>query len=251
MAAIALADAGEALRAPRREDVIRMARLEDRSSGPQAAPGEEDVDQALVERLREGGEAAFAELLGRYGSSMLRVARIYVRDLAVAEEVVQETWLAVYSGIERFEGRSSFRTWLFRILSNRAKTRGEREGRTVPFSALGAAGSGTEELGLDVDRFLPADHPSRPNAWAAPPRSWPQDRVEERETLAVLKEAIGMLPDSQREVIRLRDVEGWSAEEVAEALAISDVNQRVLLHRARSKVRAALERHFDPALEPR
>lgn len=249
MNAIAFASGREPLWAPRREDTARMARLEDRPGGPQAAPGEEDVDQALVVRLRDGDEAAFAELLSRYGSSMLRVARIYVRDRAVAEEVVQETWLAVYRGIEKFEARSSFRTWLFRILTNRAKTRGEREGRTVPFSALGAAGSSTEELGLDADRFLPADHPSGPNAWAAPPRSWPQDRVEERETLVVLKEAIGTLPDGQREVIRLRDVEGWSAEEVTEALEISDVNQRVMLHRARSKVRAALERHFDPALE--
>jgi RNA polymerase sigma-70 factor, ECF subfamily len=234
-----------------REDGRRMARSEDRPKAAQPAAGVDDVDAALVERLRAGDEDAFAELIDRYGASMLRVARIYVRDLAVAEEVVQETLLAVYRGIERFEGRSSFRTWLFRILSNRAKTRGERERRSVPFSAVsGAAGSTDEEVGLDPDRFLPADHPRQPNGWAVPPRNWPHERAEERETIAVITEAIGMLPESQREVIRLRDVEGWSADEVARALDLSDVNQRVLLHRARSKVRAALERHFDPELEP-
>jgi RNA polymerase sigma-70 factor (ECF subfamily) len=234
---------------PRREDAPRMSSLEDRPRGSQAAPGDRDAEEALVERLRSGDEKAFAELIDRYGASMLRVARMYVRDWAVAEEVVQETWLAVYTGIERFEGRSSLRTWLFRILSNRAKTRGERESRSVPFSSISAAsGSRHEELGLDPDRFLPADHPRYPNSWAVPPRSWPQERAEERETLRVIADAIEMLPDSQREVIRLRDVEGWSAAEVAEALELSDVNQRVLLHRGRSKVRAALERHLDPEL---
>jgi RNA polymerase sigma-70 factor, ECF subfamily len=225
-----------------------MAGLENRIRAARDAPS--DRDEALVERLRAGDEAAFAELLDTYGASMLRVARLYVRDRAVAEEVVQETWLAVYNGIERFEGRSSFRTWLFRILTNRAKTRGERERRSVPFSSLSAdPGTSDEELGFDPDRFLPADHRRYPNKWALPPRNWPEQRAEERETLMVITEAIAMLPDGQREVIRLRDVEGWSAEEVAEALGLTDVNQRVLLHRARSKVRAALERHFDPDLE--
>jgi RNA polymerase sigma-70 factor, ECF subfamily len=235
---------------PGREDGPRMSSPEERILGPQAVASEADVDEALVERLRGGDEEAFATLIDKYGASMLRVARIYVRDQAVAEEVVQETWLAVFNGIERFEGRSSFRTWLFRILANRAKTRGAGERRSVPFSAISAAaGSSDEELGLDPDRFFGADHPKYPNHWALPPRSWPEQRAEERETLMVITEAIAMLPDNQREVIRLRDVEGWSAEEVAKVLDLSDVNQRVLLHRARSKVRAALERHFDPEPE--
>ena len=204
-----------------------------------------DADAALVGRLRDGDETAFAELIDSYGATMLRVAQMYVRDRATAEEVVQETWLAVLKGIERFEGRSSLKTWLFRILTNRAKTRGEREGRMLPFSALAGAGDEADEPSVDPDRFLGPDS-REPGAWAAPPRAWPQDKVLERETLGVIQSAIEQLPEAQREVIRLRDVEGWSPMEVAEALEITDGNQRVLLHRARSKVRAALEMYLDP-----
>jgi RNA polymerase sigma-70 factor, ECF subfamily len=206
---------------------------------------DDTAEAEIVACLRIGDESAFAELIDRYGASMLRVAQMYVRDRATAEEVVQETWLAVLNGIDRFEQRSSLKTWIFRILTNRAKTRGEREGRTLPFSALGPAEG--DEPSVDPDRFLgPED--SRPGAWAAPPRGWPQEKLLERETLGVLSSAIKSLPDGQREVIRLRDVEGWSPQEVAEALEISDGNQRVLLHRARSKVRAALEAYLDPDL---
>jgi RNA polymerase sigma-70 factor, ECF subfamily len=208
------------------------------------APGDEDT--ALVARLREGDEAAFAELIDRYGTTMVRVAQMYVRDRATAEEVVQETWLAVLNGIDRFEGRSSLKTWLFRILTNRAKTRGERDGRTIPFSSLASAGE-DDDSSVDPDRFLGPDSP-HPGAWAAPPRAWPQDRVLAQETLGVIEMAIDQLPETQREVIRLRDIEGWSPMEVADALEISDGNQRVLLHRARSKVRAALESYLDPDL---
>jgi RNA polymerase sigma-70 factor (ECF subfamily) len=198
----------------------------------------------LVRRLREGDEGAFMELIDAYGPTMLRVAQMYVRDHATAEEVVQETWLAVLNGIERFEGRSSLKTWLFRILTNRAKTRGQRDGRQVPFSSLaGAAEEG--EPSVDPDRFLGPDSPT-PGAWAAPPRAWPEDRLLEHETLDVIKMAIAELPEAQREVIRLRDVEGWTPMEVSDLLEITDGNQRVLLHRARSKVRAALERYLDP-----
>jgi RNA polymerase sigma-70 factor (ECF subfamily) len=207
------------------------------------APGSEDAE--LVARLRAGDESAFAELIDRYGATMLRVAQMYVRDRASAEEVVQETWLAVLKGIDRFEGRSSLKTWLFRILTNRAKTRGERDGRVVPFSALAGAGDEAGEASVDPDRFLGPDSP-HPGAWAAPPRAWPQDKLLERETLGVIEMAIDKLPEAQREVIRLRDVEGWTPMEVAEALEITDGNQRVLLHRARSKVRAALEAYLDP-----
>jgi RNA polymerase sigma-70 factor (ECF subfamily) len=226
-----------------------MARFRDRLE--RRADGERlrQNDAVLVDRLRAGDEAAFAELLEDYGPSMLRVARLYVRDRAVAEEVVQETWLAVLNGIDRFEGRSSLKTWIFRILSNRAKTRGEREGRTVPFSALFAAEAAATEPAVDVDRFLGPDHPQTPSAWANPPRAWTEDEVVARETLGVLRDAIEQLPPAQREVIRLRDIEGWSADEVAQALDVTDVNQRVLLHRARSRVRAALERYLDPEVE--
>ena len=206
----------------------------------------ESSDKDLVERLRAGDEAAFAELIDRYGAMMLRVAQMYVRDRATAEEVVQETWLAVLNGIDRFEGRSSLKTWLFRILTNRAKTRGEREGRMVPFSSLAGADEG-DQPAVDPDRFLGPDSRA-PGAWAAPPRAWPQDKLLERETLGVIRMAIEELPEAQREVIRLRDIEGWTPMEVTDALEITDGNQRVLLHRARSKVRAALEMYFDPDL---
>jgi RNA polymerase sigma-70 factor (ECF subfamily) len=172
---------------------------------------------------------------------------MYVRDRATAEEVVQETWLAVLNGIDRFEERSSLKTWLFRILTNRAKTRGERDGRMVPFSSLAGAGDGGDEPSVDPDRFLGPDSP-HPGAWAAPPRAWPEDALLERETLGVIQMAIDMLPEAQREVILLRDVDGWTPMEVSEALDISDGNQRVLLHRARSKVRAALEEYLNPEI---
>jgi RNA polymerase sigma-70 factor, ECF subfamily len=206
----------------------------------------ESHEQELVQRLRDGDESAFAELIDAYGATMLRVAQMFVRDRASAEEVVQETWLAVLNGIDRFEGRSSLKTWLFRILTNRAKTRGQRDGRTIPFSSLAGAGQ-EDEPAVDPDRFLGPDSP-HPGAWAAPPRAWPEDKLLERETLGVIQTEIEKLPEAQREVIRLRDVEGWSPKEVADALEISDGNQRVLLHRARSKVRAALEMYLDPDL---
>ena len=227
--------------APRREYTRAMSWLMDRL---RQRRGETDAE--LVDRLRAGDEDAFEQLVAEYGPSMLRVARLYVRDRAVAEEVVQETWLAVLAGIDRFEGRSSLKTWIFRILSNRAKTRAQREGRTVPISALGGDG-GEDEPAVDPDRFFGPDGPA-PFAWAAPPRDWPQKRVLDREALAVIERAIEHLPENQQTVIRLRDVEGWSPQEVAAALEISDGNQRVLLHRARGKVRAALEEYLDPEL---
>ena len=202
-------------------------------------------DRELVKRLRDGDESAFMELIDRYGAMMLRVAQMYVRDRATAEEVVQETWLAVLNGIDRFEERSSLKTWIFRILTNRAKTRGARDGRVVPFSALAAAED--DEPSVDPDRFFGPDS-TTPGAWAAPPRAWPEHVLLGREALDVIRMAIEELPEAQREVIRLRDVEGWSPMEVADALEISDGNQRVLLHRARSKVRAALEEYLDPEI---
>ena len=214
---------------------------------------DELADEQLVAALRDGDEGAFIALVGRYGPLMLRVASTYVRTPAVAEEVVQETWLAVLEGIGRFEGRSSLKTWLFRILANRAKTRGEREARCLPFSCVAARGEDDDGPAVEPDRFLGADHPRWPGHWSAAPGDWatvPDVRLLSQETLAHVRDAIAGLPERQQEVIVLRDVEGWSAEEVCNALGVSEVNQRVLLHRARSKVRAALERYLDaePAL---
>jgi RNA polymerase sigma-70 factor, ECF subfamily len=211
---------------------------------------ETPADVEVVEQLRAGDEQAFARLIDQHGASMLRVAGLYVRDRAAAEEVVQETWLAVLEGIDGFEGRSSFRTWLFTILTNRAKTRGEREGRGVPFSALAAADAAVGEPAVDPDRFLRVDDPRWPYHWASPPRAWPEDTLLAAETMNVIGAAIATLPETQRAVIRLRDIEGWTAGEVADSLEISGGNQRVLLHRARSRVRAALETYLDPELAP-
>jgi RNA polymerase sigma-70 factor, ECF subfamily len=198
----------------------------------------------LVDGLRAGDEAAFVELMRLYGPSMLRIAQLYVRSRAVAEDVVQDTWIAVFNGIGRFEGRSSLKTWLFRILTNTAKTKAVREARSVPFSALG----GDEEDGpaADPDRFLGPDE-RFPGHWSSPPASWgsaPEERLLASESLAVIRAAIDRLPPAQALVITMRDVEGLDSEEVRNVLDISETNQRVLLHRARTKVRRALEEYL-------
>jgi len=198
-------------------------------------------DRTVVAALRAGDERAFEALVERYHRSLVRIALMYVRDHAVAEEVAQETWLAVLQGIGGFEGRSSLKTWIFRILSNRAKTRGERERRQLPISAL----AGDDEPEVPLDRFLPPDDPHRPLGWAVPPRAWPEERLLSRETVERVREAIAKLPPAQQTVLGLRDVEGLSAEEVTAALDISAGNERVLLHRARSGVRRELEEYFD------
>jgi RNA polymerase sigma-70 factor (ECF subfamily) len=192
-------------------------------------------DARLVEGLRAGDEAAFAALMREYGASMLRVAQMYVSSRAVAEEVVQEAWLGVLKGIGRFEGRSSLKTWLFRIVANTAKTRGVREARSVPFSSLGD----DQEAAVDPDRFLgPGER--FPGHWAVPP----EGQVLAAEAMEVIAREIERLPPSQRAVITLRDVHGLTAEEVRNALDLTETNQRVLLHRARSKVRSALEEYM-------
>jgi len=201
-------------------------------------------DLALVERLKAGDELAFMMLVEQHQAAMLRIARMYVSSQAVAEEVVQDAWVGILRGLDRFEGRSSLRTWMYRILANIAKTRGQRESRSVPFSSL--AGNDLEEPAVDESWFHPAGHGAE-GGWSTLPRDWrgfPEDRLLAGETLGVIRDAIEMLPPMQAEVIRLRDVLGWSSEDVRNALEISETNQRVLLHRARSKVRSALERHF-------
>jgi RNA polymerase sigma-70 factor (ECF subfamily) len=200
-------------------------------------------DARLVEGLRAGDEAAFAALMRMYGASMLRVAQMYVSTRAVAEEVVQEAWLGVLKGIDRFEGRSSLKTWLFRIVVNTAKTRGVREARSLPFSTLADdKGEGT----VPADRFLGAGE-RFPGHWAVPPASWagiPEERLLAAETMDVVRRTIDSLPPAQKTVLTLRDVEGFSAEEVCNALDLTETNGRVLLHRARAKVRAALEEYL-------
>jgi RNA polymerase sigma-70 factor (ECF subfamily) len=202
-------------------------------------------DHELVERLRAGDQDAFAELVRRYHRLMLRVARGYVRTDAVAEEVVQEAWLAVVRGIERFEGRSSFKTWLLRIVANRAMTQGVKEARSVPFASLEEDDDGGEPS-VAPERFHPAGEPGA-GAWSAPPEPWPEDQVLASETRAVIERAIDALPGLQRSVVSMRDIEGWSSEEVREALGISAANQRVLLHRGRQRVRAALDAYLSPS----
>jgi RNA polymerase sigma-70 factor (ECF subfamily) len=195
-------------------------------------------DVEIVAALRRGDEAAFTELVDAYSPGLLRMARVFVRDRAVAEEVVQETWLGVLHGIDRFEGRSTLKTWIFRILMNTAKTRARREARTIPFSAAVRS----DEPSVDPDRFLPADH-RYPGGWMMGPSEWrtPEAQLIEGETRDAILQAISRLPPIQKAVITMRDLEGFPADEVAEALGISDGNQRVLLHRARSKIRGAIE----------
>jgi RNA polymerase sigma-70 factor (ECF subfamily) len=205
-------------------------------------------DAELLAALRRGDEAAFVQLVERYQGPMLRLARLYVADQTTAEEVVQETWLGALRGLDRFEGRSSLKTWLFNILTNRAKTRAVRDGRTIPFSALTDADEG-DEAAVDPDRFHPLGHPDAGH-WVSRPQSWrelPEERLLARETRERLQAAIDELPPTQRAVLTLRDVDGWSAEEVCNTLEISETNQRVLLHRARAKVRRALESYLAKA----
>ena len=197
-------------------------------------------DAQLVEALRGGDEHVFEQLTREYGASLLRVAQIYVVSRAVAEEVVQETWIGVLNGLDRFESRSTLKTWIFRILTNIAKTRAQREGRTLPFSALGRPGT-VPEPAVEAERFLPPDDDRWPGHWSSRPEPWPEERLVAAETRGVVERAIEGLPPAQRAVISLRDVEGWSSAETCNALGLTETNQRVLLHRARSKVRQALE----------
>jgi len=213
----------------------------------EAIPASAD-EIALVERLRAGDEAAFASLVEQYQPGLLRLARLYVSTQELAEDVVQETWMGVLNGIDRFEGRSSLKTWIFRIAANRAQTRGKREARTIPFAALASAEASRDEPALDIERFLPRDHPDNPGHWTALPKNWdeqPEERLLSGETLRLIRETIDTLPEAQATVITLRDIEQWSSAEVCDALQISEANQRVLLHRARAKVRRALEPYLE------
>ncbi len=189
-----------------------------------------DADVSLLERLRGGDEQAFTTLVERYHASMLRLALSYVSSRAVAEEVVQDTWLAVLRGLDRFEERSSLRTWVFTILVNRARSTGAREARSVPVADAGPA--------VDASRFGPS------GGWAVPPEQWAEDaedRVDAVKLSGLLRGGLDGLAGRQRVVVLLRAVGGLSSAEVCQVLAISEANQRVLLHRGRSKLRQALE----------
>lgn len=213
--------------------------------GPITAPVDAE-EIAVIAALRAGDGDAFGSLIDRYHASLVRLAMSYVATREAAEDVVQETWMAVMAGIDRFEGRSSLKTWIFRILINRAKSAGVREHRSVPFSALD-----------DDDEKEPLVDPSRfqtgtrwTGYWSAPPQSWaglPEDRLLSAEVKAVVEGAIAMLPAMQRAVIILRDVRSFTSQETCDVLGINEVNQRVLLHRARSKLRARLEEYLEGA----
>ena len=207
-------------------------------------------DAELVQKLRDGDEAAFAGLVDELSPALLRMALMHVPSRAVAEDVVQDTWVAVVKGIDRFEGRSSLRTWIFQILLNIARTRGVREKRTLPFSFFKRrAEEGRDEPAVDADRFQGRDG-VRPGWWARPPVEWEgaEAKLEQDEVRDLLLEAIADLPPRQRDVIVLRDLQGYSSEEARNVLDLTETNQRVLLHRARSKVRAALESYFEDDL---
>ena len=205
----------------------------------------DDEEQRLIAALCRGDADAFATLVDRYSRAMIRVAMAYVPTRAAAEEAVQDTWIAVLRGIDGFEGRASLKTWVFRILANVAMRAGARERRSVPFSALADA-EDTGEPSVDPARFLPADHERFPGHWALMPARWPtpEEGLLAGETREVIARAIAELPVAQRTVIGLRDVEGWSSEDVCEALEVSAGNQRILLHRARSRVRNAIEAYY-------
>jgi RNA polymerase sigma-70 factor (ECF subfamily) len=206
-----------------------------------AGRGDLKADAGMVPRLIAGDEEAFRALVERYHGGLIRLALSFVAERSAAEEVAQETWLGVIKGIREFEGRSSLKGWIFRILINRAKTRGVRDKRSVPFSSLGSP-EYKDQPAVEPSRFQPSGW------WADPPERWNTDSPEEllmrKESRAVLERSIGELAPFQRAVVTLRDLEGFDAAETCNILEISETNQRVLLHRARSKIRQALEQHF-------
>jgi len=215
-------------------------------TGPMAVASEADMngEASLVAALRRGEEGAFVTLLERHHTTLIRLALLYVDERAIAEEVVQETWYEVVRHIDRFAGRSTLKTWICAILVNRAKSRAVRERRSIAFSRLACSDDASNDGPIASDRFDAAGW------WASAedaPRPWPtlpEEHALGQEIGARIAAAMAALSPQQRRVLRLRDVEGWSAMEVCNVLALSETNQRVLLHRARARVRGALERYF-------
>jgi RNA polymerase sigma-70 factor (ECF subfamily) len=204
------------------------------------------VEAARLAALRDGDERAFAELVDELSPRMLKLARVYLTSSAVAEEAVQEAWIVVLRTLDRFEGRSLLSTWILGIVLNVARARGRHESRSRPFSALRT----DEQPIIDPNRFLPPDHDRWPGHWAIAPEPWPEDALETAEAARIIRGTVARLPEAQRAVITLRDMIGCTAEETCNALDVTDTNQRVLLHRARTKVRAALEAAFDAMEAP-
>lgn len=201
-------------------------------------------DNQIISGLQQRNESVFSHLVDLYHVSMVRIARIYVSDDAIAEEIAQETWLRVLEGIDQFERRSTLKTWIFSILNNLAKTRWRREGKSIPFSELDREEVDADEVSVPAERFFPADHPLWPNGWSAPPRPWnypSEEYLISQELRLCIQEALECLPDSQRIVMELHDIQGWSSPEICNAFCISETNLRVLLHRARAKIRRAIE----------
>jgi RNA polymerase sigma-70 factor (ECF subfamily) len=203
-----------------------------------AVDGSAPDERALRERLLQGDEAAFEALVASHHGAMLRFARSFLSKPDVAEEVVQETWLAVLRGLATFEGRSSLKTWIFHILANRARSRATREGRVIPFAELKPPEDDGPEAGEEL--AFRAD-----GRWSEPPQPWqahtPEALILRREAVELLEHALEALPPNQRTVVTLRDVEGLTAPEVCNVLQISETNQRVLLHRGRTRLRLALD----------
>jgi RNA polymerase sigma-70 factor (ECF subfamily) len=198
------------------------------------------ADAVRLAALRAGDELAFAELVDELSPRMLKLARVYLSGMAVAEEAVQETWMVVLGSLDRFEARSSLATWILGIVVNVSRARGRHESRSRPFSSL----STDDQPIIDPDRFLPPDHERWPGHWAIAPAPWPERALETAEAERIIRDAVAALPQTQRAVITLRDIIGCSPEETCDALGLTDANQRVLLHRARTRVRAALETAF-------
>jgi RNA polymerase sigma-70 factor (ECF subfamily) len=201
-------------------------------------------ESRVLEALRDGDEAAFVELVDRHTGSMLRVARMYVGSQAVAEEIVQETWLSVLRSLDRFEGRSSLRTWIFVILGNCARKHAEREGRSIPLTDVDAPNT---EPSVAPERFFPSTHPRWAGMWSTLVDSW--DRIPDDELIAgegrqMVEAVLAELPTRYATVFILRDIDGWASGDVCALLGITLANQRVLLHRARTRIRAALEEYF-------
>lgn len=206
-------------------------------------------EMAFVNLLRQRDEMAFTQLIEQYHASLVRVAGVYLRDTTTAEEIAQETWLAVLHGLDQFEGRSSLKTWIFTILTNKAKTRSQREKRIVSYTDLEESLPTSCQSTVDPKRFRDPAADSWPNHWlpGLAPISWsgiPEHVFLSQETMDLIHEAIGSLPENQRLVIMLHDQDELSTQEICNILGISETNQRVLLHRARARVRQALENYF-------
>jgi RNA polymerase sigma-70 factor (ECF subfamily) len=199
------------------------------------------IDARRLDALRAGDEQTFAQLVDELSPRMLKMACVYVPARATAEDVVQEAWIVVLRSLDGFEGRSTLSTWVLGIVINVARARGRRDARSLPFSSLGA----DDAPAIGPERFLPPGHDRWPGHWAIAPTPWPEQALETAEAQQVIRDALARLPEAQRAVVTLRDMVGCTSEETCNALGLSDTNQRVLLHRARSRIRAALEAAFD------